>query len=472
MTAPRPSDLPTIVLVVLDTARRDRFGCYGYPRPTTPTVDSLARGGTRFDAMVANAPWTLPSHASLFTGLYPTQHGSQWRTGPKPRPTIGPTMAQWLGALGYDTWCVTNNGMIGERTTLSRGFDTFAYRLDLERGRTRRLRRARKVAFGGDSGGRVVNRWMRERLSTARRPLFLFVNYMECHWSYAPPPAYVRKVGGPRHRFPNGMRYRAEVAARVGPWQALAQATTRDLEILSTYYDAELANADHHLEELLDTLGRTGHLRDDGRGIVLVTSDHGEHLGEHGLADHHGSLDELMTHVPFVSWGPGIVPSGTVREPLAEFVDVLPSLAALLGVDPPAEYLERRRTDLFGTGRDGHSYAFTEWRSWTDHERERLAARNPAYTGFDALARDLVAVRDDRMKLVRGSDGSAGLFDLREDPTEERNLVTSRPQDAARLGAQLDARLSEWAAWEGITSDLTALEREEIERRLEDLGYI
>jgi arylsulfatase A-like enzyme len=468
---PRLSDLPTIVLVVFDTARRDRFGCYGYGRPTTPTVDSLARGGSRFDAMVSNAPWTLPSHASLFTGLYPTQHGSQWRTGPKPRPSVTITMAEWLAGLGYDTWCVTNNGMIGERTTLSRGFGTYAYRLDLERGLTRRVRRARKVAFGGDSGGRVVNRWMRTNLPKARRPLFLFVNYMECHWSYAPPPSFVRRVGGPRHRFPDGMRYRAETAARVGAWEAIARADDRERRILSTYYDGELAHADHHLE-LLDTLERTGHLRDDGRGLLLVASDHGEHLGEHGLADHHASLDELMTTVPFVSWGPGIVPSGVVREPLAEFVDVLPSLAALLGTDPPAEYLAKRRTDLFGSGHDGHEYAFTEWRAWTDHERERLAGRNPAYTGFDALARDLVAVRDDRWKLVRGSDGSASLYDLREDPAEERNLVTSRSGDAARLGAQLDARLAEWAAWEGVTSDLTALEREEIERRLEDLGYI
>jgi arylsulfatase A-like enzyme len=381
-------------------------------------------------------------------------------------------MAQWLAGLGYDTWCVTNNGMIGERTTLSRGFGTYAFRLDLERGRTRRLRRARKVAFGGDSGGRVVNRWMRERLPKARRPLFLFVNYMECHWSYAPPPAYVRKVGGPRHRFPNGMRYRAEMAARVGPWEAVARASERDLEVLSTYYDGELAHADHHLEELLDALGRTGHLRDDGRGLLLLASDHGEHLGEHGLADHHASLDELMTTVPFVSWGPGIVPSGDVRTSLAEFVDVLPSIAALLGVDPPAEYLDHRRTDLFGAGRDGHAYAFTEWRAWTDHERERLAARNPAYGGFDALARDLVAVRDTRMKLVRGSDGTAELYDLLEDPAEEQNVAATQPEDAARLGAQLDARLAEWAGWEGETATVTAAERKEIERRLEDLGYI
>jgi arylsulfatase A-like enzyme len=472
MPPPSLRDLPTIVLVIFDTARRDRFGCYGYERPTTPTVDSLARGGIRFEHMISNAPWTLPSHASLFTGLYPTQHGAQWRTGPKLRPTVGPTMAEWLGSLGYDTWCVTNNGMISERTTLSRGFGTYAFRLDLERGRARRLRRARKVAFGGDSGGSIVNGWMRERLPSATRPLFLFVNYMECHWSYAPPPSFARRVGGPRYRFPKGIRYRAEMAARVGPWETIARASQRDLAVLSTYYDGELAHADHHLDELLDTLRRTGHLRDDGRGVLLVGSDHGEHLGEHGLADHHASLDELMTRVPFVAWGPGIVPTGRIRSQPAEFVDVVPSLAALLGVEPPADYLAKRRTDLFGEGTDGHAYAFAEWRAWTDHERERLAARNPAYGGFDALARDLVSVRDGRWKLVRGSDGTAQLFDLTADPSEDLDVRSDHPAETARLGEQLDRRLAEWAAWEGDAAEVTPEERAEIERRLEDLGYI
>src|SRR5437870_2760726 len=149
----RPRDLPTIVLVVFDTARWDRVGCYGYERPTTPTLDSLARDGLRVKTMVSNAPWTLPAHASLFTGLYPSQHGSQWRTGPKLRPSVKVTMAEWLGSLGYETWCVTNNGMISGRTGLARGFDRYLFRLDLERGWRRRARRAEKVLRGGDSGG-------------------------------------------------------------------------------------------------------------------------------------------------------------------------------------------------------------------------------------------------------------------------------------------------------------------------------
>jgi arylsulfatase A-like enzyme len=464
-------DLPTVVLVVLDTARFDRVGCYGYARPTTPTLDSLAREGLRVETMVSNAPWTLPSHGSLFTGLYPTQHGSQWRTGPKLRPSVEVTMAEWLRGLGYETWCVTNNGMISARTGLSRGFDRYVFRLDLERGFPRIARRVEKVLLGGDSGGRIVNRWMRRELPRARRPLFLFVNYLECHWSYAPPPRFAKRVGGPTYGWIDGLRYRAGVASHAGAWEAVGRAEARDLEVLSTYYDGELANADHHLEELLAILSATGHVRGDGRAIVIVTSDHGEHLGEHGLADHHASLDELMCRVPFVAWGPGVVRPG-VRTSLAEFVDVLPALARLLGSEPPAAYLEGRRTDLFGTGVDGHAFAFAEWRSWSDGERARLARRNPSYRGFEALARDLLSVRDARFKLVRGSDGRSELFDLEADPAESRDVSSEHPEVVRALGEQIEGRTAEWAAWEGERAEMSPKELREIERRLSDLGYI
>src|SRR5688572_29387050 len=87
-------ELPNIILVVFDTARRDRFGCYGYDRPTTPTVDRLACDALLVDMMISNAPWTLPAHGSLFTGLYPSEHGSQWQTGPKLRSINVTTMAE------------------------------------------------------------------------------------------------------------------------------------------------------------------------------------------------------------------------------------------------------------------------------------------------------------------------------------------------------------------------------------------
>jgi len=213
-----------------------------------------------------------------------------------------------------------------------------------------------------------------------------------------------------------------------------------------------------------------------------VTSDHGEHLGEHrggtgpgsrhGLADHHASLDDHLVRVPFVAWGPGMVPKGT-RGGMYELVDVLPSLARFLGRQQPAEYLEGRRTDLLSSSRDGfgEEYAFCEWRSWTDKERTRLARRNPSFD-FDGLGQDLVAVRDRRFKLVRGSDGKEALYDTASDPGEETDLSASRVETVRRLRERLDLALESWESWDRPAEPTTPEERAEIEQRLSELGYI
>ena len=466
-----PSELPDIVLVVFDTARRDRFGCYGYGRPTTPAVDGLAEQGLIVETMIANGPWTLPAHGSLFTGLYPSEHGSQWQTGPALRESVGVTMAEWLRGLGYHTVCATNNGLISPRTRLSRGFDRYASRLDLERGLPRLLRRSRKLLAGGDSGGRIVNRWLARELRDAPGPLFLFVNYLECHWSYAPPRRLTKRVGGPRFGPVEELGYRLRLADRVGPWEAIARADARTMDAYSTLYDGEVANADGHLAELMAILRGTGHL-EEGRTVLLVTSDHGEHVGEHGLADHHGSVDDHLINVPFVGWGPGLLPQGS-RDGMFEFVDVLPSLAAFLGRNPPDQVPAGRRTDLFtaGPGANGNPYAFAEWRSWVDKERARLARRNPSYD-FSGLARDLVCVRDRRWKLVRSDPGGEALYDLHRDPLEDRDVLVDHPEEAARLRRELDAATARWRAHEDESGTLTEQESREIEQRLSELGYI
>ena len=477
---PRPSpELPDVVLIVFDTARRDRFGCYGYEQPTTPTVDALAGEGVRLDEVVAQGPWTLPSHGSLFTGLYPTEHGSQWQTGPKLRPSVEVTMAEWLRSLGYTTVCGTNNGLISERTGLARGFERYAFRLDLERGWPRVARRVQKVVTGGDSGGRIVNRWVDRTLADVEGPLFLFVNYLECHWAYAPPPRLLRRMrDGERHGLVEGMRYRAATAARVGPWQAVATSDERRLRVLSRLYDGELANADEHLRSLLASLRRHGRLG-SRPAIVMVTSDHGEHIGEPAgpggrpLADHHASLDDTLTLVPFVVWGPQAgVPAGRKVEGTYELVDVLPSLAAHLGVEAPAAYLAGRRQGMLA-GEGGGGPAFLEWRAWTEKEQTRLRARNPAYD-FDGLARDLVGVRDGRFKLVReaGAEGREVLHDLEADPHELRDASAEHPGVADDLRKRLDAEIARWNGLEGDVAGYTDEERREIEERLTELGYI
>ena len=472
------NELPNIVMVVFDTARRDRFSCHDYDRPTTPTVDSLARSGLKLDNMVANAPYTLPSHASLFTGLYPSQHGSQWQTGPRLREQVQVTMAEWFKSLGYETICATSNGLISDRTRLTRGFDRYAARLDLERGWRRAARRTRKVLFGGDSGGHTLNWWLRRQLREVKKPFFLFVNYLECHWSYAPPGRFEKRVGGPRFSYLEGLNYRVRTADSVGPWEGIARADERTLDIYSTLYDGELANVDSHMATLLDILEGAGHL-EPGRSAVMVTSDHGEHLGEHGLADHHASLGDLLLRVPFVAWGPGLIPNKT-KDELYEFVDVFPSLAKMLGRDVPVEELRSRRTDIFSSNgkqsSNGHrsesgDYAFAEWRCWTPREQARLAQRNPSYD-FTGLARNLLSVRDSRYKLVRSSLGTEELFDLDTDPSEENDLASQQPEVTARLGRRLDDAVASWAEWDQEQTPLSEADTLEIEKRLADLGYI
>ncbi len=460
-------------MVVFDTARVDRFGAYGYGRATTPTVDGLARDGLRVETMVANGPWTMPSHGSLFTGLYPTQHGSQWQTGPRLRDRVQVTLAGWMRGLGYETICVTNNGLISDKTRLSEGFDRYAFRMDLERGRRRVSRRLKKVLLGGDSGGRVTNDWIRQQLPDVRRPMFLFVNYLECHWAYAPPRRFERRVGGTRFGYVEGARYRATRARTTGPWEAIARADERTLQIYSSLYDGELANVDDHLRELIDILREAGRFR-ESETLLMVTSDHGEHVGEHGLADHHASLDEHLTHVPFVAYGPGIV-QPRVEPSLFELVDVFPSIANLLGREIPVAELQARRSGLLTDGAQPHEgadgVAFTEWRSWNDKERARLARRNPAYD-FSGLAHDLVSARTKRFKLVRSSDGSEALYDLETDPAETRDVREVWPDETRRLRDRLQSAVMDWTTWEGDAGEISDAEKQEIEQRLEELGYI
>jgi arylsulfatase A-like enzyme len=281
-----------------------------------------------------------------------------------------------------------------------------------------------------------------------------------------------------------GLNYRARTADAVGPWEAIARADDRTLDVYSTLYDGELANVDSHLATLLDILERANHL-ENGRSVVMVTSDHGEHLGEHGLADHHASLDDLLLRVPFVTWGPGVIPN-TTKHGLYEFVDVFPSLTRMLGRDVPVEELSGRRTDIFaangkqstsgvpaknGSQAANGDYAFAEWRCWTPHEQMRLARRNPSYD-FTGLARDLLSVRDNRYKLVRSSLGTNELFDLDADPSESTDIASSLPDVVSRLGGRLDEAVDSWAEWDREQTPLSEADKLEIEKRLADLGYI
>jgi arylsulfatase A-like enzyme len=328
-----------------------------------------------------------------------------------------------------------------------------------------------KALFGGDSGGKIINRWLDRTVSEVRKPLFLFVNYLECHWAYAPPQRFMRQVGGDDFGPLEALRYRMTVARSWGPWEGIARADDRTLAAYSKLYDGELANADNHLRELLGILKRAKRL--DGNTIVIVTSDHGEHIGEHGLADHHASLSEYLTGVPFVVWGPGIIPAGR-RADVSELADLFPSICRMLDEPVPAEYLADRRRDVLEPQADNpgaERIAFSEWAAWNEGERERLARRNPSFD-FSDLGRDLVSARTDRFKLVRTQGRPDKLFDLATDPAEQRDASGEWPDETRRLGWELDQQTASWEAWKQEPEALSNTDQAELEKRLSALGYI
>lgn len=295
----RPPRVTSIVLVVLDTVRADHCSATGYGKPTTPRLERLASEGLLFEHARSVAPWTLPSHASLFTGRLPHQHGCHWEH--RWLADSNATMAETLAAAGFETMGVTTNPNASSLYHLDQGFRTFR--------ETWRLREGRR----GLSDSAIANSEIRELLAAhdRRKPFFLFVNYSDAHLPWSPPPPNDRLFGEASGRA-------RQLAARGDLLQATLlreeSVGPEDPAGLAALYDGEVRTADERLGELLDLLDQLELAQDT---VVIVTSDHGEHLGEGGKVDHQLSLDEALLRVPLVVRWPRLVRPARVLEPVA-----------------------------------------------------------------------------------------------------------------------------------------------------------
>ncbi|MGH7321140.1 MAG: sulfatase-like hydrolase/transferase, partial [Candidatus Rokuibacteriota bacterium] len=401
----------------------------------------------------------VPSHASLFTGLYPREHGAE---NPVPMLRGGlPTLASHLGAHGYATVAVTNNPLIYGETGLAAGFDEVRLRPGAN-GRPRWLGQAEFLLGLADSGAAATTRLVGELLPRLRRPFFLFINYLECHWHYLPPRRFERRFA--RQNWPQSVRYRLRSRRRL-VWEAIADADASRLALYNDLYDAELATLDERFGRLLDHLRRAGLWEET---VLLLTSDHGENIGEDGLASHQGSLRQNLIHVPFLAKIPG-----RRRERihgLTQFTDAFAGLCRLLDVAVPEHLSERPLAiDPFRLAGDdpGRPFAFAEWRGWSPEKLQRLARRASRFD-FARIPGALEAVQDGRVKLVVDDLQRERLYDLVADPGE--GASTARPEEAARLREAL----SQWRAAHPsrLPEDYSPEEHAAVESRLRELGYL
>jgi arylsulfatase A-like enzyme len=472
---------PNVLVIVLDTVRADHLSVYGYPRPTTPGLERLAAEGVVFEQALAPAPWTLPSHATLFTGLYPAQHGSG-RLHPRLDGHLV-TLTELLAQQGYQTVGFSNNSWVSRATNFDQGFEYFEDFKGIWRvwRSISRLTAAQiyqhffPVQLHGDrSGGAgrtnaAIRRWFDSR-HDAGRPFFLFINYLDAHFPYHAPEPFRTKFVEPGH-----LRFATELLDAEAQDEADFTPPPIDWDpakwgALSDLYDGELAYLDAMVSELLADLRRRGLL---DQTLVVITSDHGEHLGEHSLFLHRFSVYEPTLRIPLLMRLPGRLPAGLRTSNWVGLTDVLPTVLRLVDVRVPIEVAG----ELPGQSLVGSPVSVPPDRMLIgDYEvpsnllpryrrRTKVSAEQEHY-----FQRGLRSVHHENWKFIWATDGRHELYDLSRDSGETNNLVTQLPEQAAAMQAGLQERLAGMSAIGGQeqTPELDPETREQ----LRALGYV
>jgi choline-sulfatase len=405
--SPAPAERPNVLLVTIDTLRADHLGCYGHQAAATPTVDALARRGVRFETAVSHAPLTGPSHASILTGRTPLGHGFRNNSGFVLAPTVS-TAAENFRQGGYRTSAFVSGFPLDRRFGFDRGFET--YDDHLPRGNDRR--RTPYVERNAGATTEAVLRWLGASGDKAgeRRPWFLWVHYYDPHAPYEPPATDLVD------------RFRAAP------------------------YDGEIAFVDRELGRLIQALSDR---REIERTIVLVTSDHGESLGEHGEATHGIFVYDATIRVPWVMAGPGIT-AGRVSRTVARGIDVLPTLLDYAGV-PPRPPVEGRSVRAAADGRD---------------MQDAPAYAESLYPEMELGWAPIRAWRTAAFKFI--DVPTPELYDLRADPSETANRIGDQAARAASLRRELGVALRQVPPPAAVAApaDATTMER------LRALGYV
>ncbi len=437
---------PNILLIVLDTVRADRMSVYGYSRDTTPFLSAWARESTVYDRAVSPAPWTLPSHASIFTGQYTAVHQAT-NEHPYMRDEMV-TLAEILADKGYATVGFSGNSTVGSAENMEQGFEDFYEIFQLPALRpVRHLALSwllREISGSRPSGkisaaetGAFVRRWLERREKSpkeGRRPFFMFINYIDAHLPYVPPPDFRKRfLSSPLRPIVQrlcGRNWLREAFYRMGAPDTMA---ADDYRQLGELYDGEIAFLDAELGALLDDLRRRGLL---DATCVAIVSDHGENLGEHGgLLDHCFSLHQTLLRVPLIVRYPPLFPKGVRLPALVSTASLFRTILDLGGASPAPAWppafgpLPRRPEE------SGQSLALSEY-GIPAFELSLLAEEA---RGFDArrYAVGLAAIQTALAKVVLRSDGQSSYLDLLKDPGEENGVDAKTAAEGRRLLEEL-----------------------------------
>lgn len=414
---------PNILLISIDTLRADHLSGYGYARSTSPNMDRLAEQGVLFETAIAQAPWTLPSHMSIFTGLYASRHrvtAPEYRLGQE-----FTTLAEILGAHGYVTAAFTGGAFVSRRYGYQ-GFDLFKSK---EERAELTLRKAMD--------------WLR---TDSSKPFFLFFHTYEVHSPYDPPAGY--DVYSDK-----GYAGIVDVKGHLGAYykEIRPRMTAEDCQYVIDKYDGEIFYVDAILGQLFRELEDMGI---DQQMVIVLTSDHGEDLScekqEHrrGHLIGHDRLYDSVVRIPLIIKAPGVPGPRRIRDQV-ESVDLLPTILALAGIRSPSAIDGRSLLDLVDGRAAGRAVTFSEGKGG-----------------------DYKMVRTEEWKLIHDSPDDVHLFSLRDDPEELRDVYGVETEAARALHQKLRELRHRLELQSPSDPAPEAEQDEQLLRELKALGYV
>jgi arylsulfatase A-like enzyme len=442
---------PNIILITMDTTRADHLSCYGYEKGTTPYIDKLAGESVLFKNTYASSPWTLPSHASIFTGMYPAQHNTHWdyESVEARWPTsLGEqyrTLAEILADNGYRTAGVIGAPWCRSALGLAQGFAYYDEALisvlpDLRHFTLFRfLKRwvplidiATRQGLNGCRIASQINKrvfsWLEKHYQS---PFFLFINYYDPHTPYLPPDQYA-------------LLFREDENYQIPELERLKRH-------LLAQYDGEIAYLDYQMGKLFEKLKE---LKIYDNTMIIITADHGEFFGEHDCWEHGYELYDEAIRIPLIIKYPSNHLKTGIYKKRVSLVDIMPTILNYLRL-PISK--ENQGVDLF----EGES------RIMAEVYRHRYRSLIPKYE--IKYARELQSLYLGNYKYIKNIKGQGELYDIVDDPRELNNLINIIPREAEKM----ELKLAEWLPYseshpakKGVKLDKATQET------LKELGYI
>jgi len=448
--APAAIERPNILLISVDTLRPDRLSCYGHRRPSSPVMDRLAREGAMFENVVSSTSWTLPAHGAMFTGLVDSVHGCL-ETDTRLDESRH-TLAERLGAAGYETVGIFSGPLLHPVFGLSQGFEHYidctgiagetlhalqaGVRMDNDE-----VREASVSTVTSPTLHRAARDWLD---GNRKAPFFMFIHMWDPHYFYIPPPPFDDVFD---RGYSGTMDGRMFFAVGLTPDMPRA-----DLEHVLALYDGEIAWTDLFIGRILAELRRLGL---EESTVVMLLSDHGEEFYEHGLRGHRLALFEESIRIPLIVRWPGRIPAGRRLPDQVAMIDIMPTLLDLAGVPAGDEVMGRSLAPLF--------------------EGKTLPAGPAAVSELYSLGHQLRTYRRNDRKMIDNEEIGRQLYvDLEADPGEQLFIRDADHPKAGLLAG--DAR--EAKGWiERFRSALPVESRpptlpDELREQLVELGYL